>query len=156
MAILAAPGIDLDDVKPVIPSSVFMAGSHAAKHLNFVALLQQADQIGKIHMSATGGVQGWKDVAEYILYGASSVQIQTLFMVQGFGIIERMKSDLSDWMEAKGFASVQEMRGAILPKLVTFDDSLAVLWLQQKAYGAGCCRWRGLYRLWPVSGYVHF
>lgn len=122
---LAAPGIDLERVKPVIPCSVFMSGSHGAKHTNFFALLQQADQIDKIDISATGGVQGWEDIVEYILYGASSVQIQTLFMVKGLSVIEGIKRKISAWMDAKGFSSIKEMRGAILPKLLDFDHCIA-------------------------------
>ena len=149
LALLAAPGIDLENVKPVIPSSVFMSGSHAAKHTNFFALLQQADQVDKIDISATGGVQGWKDVVEYILYGASSIQIQTLFMMKGFGIIEGMKQKISDWMDAKGFSSVKEMRGAIFPKLLTFDQCIEAYGLtkgkvlavvdRDKCTGCGVC-----------------
>lgn len=125
LAVLAAPGIDLEKIKPIIPCSVFMSGSHGAKHTNFFALLQQADQIDKIDISATGGVQGWEDIVEYILYGASSVQIQTLFMVKGLGIIKGMKQKISEWMDAKEFSSIKEMRGAILPKLLTFDHCIA-------------------------------
>jgi dihydropyrimidine dehydrogenase (NAD+) subunit PreA len=124
LALLAAPGIDLDKVKPVIPSSVFISGSHGAKHTNFFALLQQADQIDKIDISATGGVQGWEDIVEYILYGASSVQIQTLFMIKGFEIIEEMKRKISNWMDEKGYSSIKEMRGAVLPEILSYNECI--------------------------------
>lgn len=128
-AFLAAPGIDLDTVSPVIPSSVFLSGSSGAKYANFFALLRQADQINKIHVSASGGVQRWEDIVEYILYGASSVQIQTLFMLRGFGIIEKMKKKISSWMDTRGFSSIAEMRGSIISRLLPFNQCIA-------AYGA--------------------
>lgn len=125
IALPAAPGIRLDQVEPSIPTSVFLSGSKAAKHLNFVSLLNLRDQCKDIHISATGGAQSWSDVVEFIMYGAGSVQIQTLFLQKGLGIIEGMKKQISTYMDSKGFASVEEMKGVIFPKLITFDEAIS-------------------------------
>lgn len=125
IAIPAAPGIRLDQVEPSIPASVFLSGSKAAKHLNFVSLLNLKEQCKDIHISASGGVQGWSDVIEYVMYGAGSVQIQTLFLQKGLGIIEGMKREISAYMDSKRFASIEEMKGVIFPKLITFDEAIS-------------------------------
>jgi NAD-dependent dihydropyrimidine dehydrogenase PreA subunit len=125
IAIPAAPGISLDQMEPSIPSSVFLSGSKAAKHLNFVSLLTLSQQCKDIHISATGGAQGWSDVIEYIMYGASSVQIQTLFLQKGLGIIEGMKNEISSYMNSKRFSSIDEMKGTIFPKLVSFHEAIS-------------------------------
>jgi len=121
----AAPGIKLDEIEPVIPSSVGMTGSKAAKHTNFVALLGQAGQDQDIHVSVSGGTQTWSDIVEFVMYGASSVQIQTLFMLKGMGLIKEFKKNISDYMDSKGFGSIEEMKGVILPKLLAFDEAIA-------------------------------
>ena len=125
IAFLAAPGIDLETVEPNIPTSVFLSGSSVAKHTNFVSLLMMRDQFQKIHIAATGGTRGWKDVVEFIMYGASSVQSQTLFMEKSPAIIQNMKRDIANYMDSKGFGSIDEMKGAILGKLISFDEALA-------------------------------
>ncbi|HLA27014.1 MAG TPA: 4Fe-4S binding protein, partial [Syntrophales bacterium] len=125
MAMPAAPGINLDEVEPVMPSSVFISGSKVAKHASFVALLAQAGQHRDIHVSISGGTQIWSDVVEFLMYGASSVQVQTLFLHKGMGVIKGFKKSISDYMDSKGFGSIEEMKGVILPKLLTYDEVIA-------------------------------
>ncbi|MDO8786065.1 MAG: tRNA-dihydrouridine synthase, partial [Syntrophales bacterium] len=125
MVFPAAPGINLDKIEPLIPSSVGITGSKVAKHASFVALLGQAGQYRDIHVSISGGTQTWRDVVEFIMYGASSIQVQTLFMQKGMGLIKEFKRNISDYMDSKGFGSIDEMKGAILPKLLTHDEVIA-------------------------------
>lgn len=125
VAFLASPGIDLETGEPEIPTSVFLSGSSVAKHTNFVALLTMKNQYKDIHISATGGTRSWRDVVEYIMYGAETVQIQTLFMEKGLALVEKMKKDISAYMDLKAYRTVGDMKGAILGKLISFDDALA-------------------------------
>ena len=143
-------GINLEAIEPQIPSSVFISGSKVAKHTNFVALLNLQDQFKDIHISSTGGTQNWRDIVEFIMYGASSVQVQTLFLQKGMGLIEKFKKEISNYMDSKGFDSIEEMKGAILPKLLTFDEvistygetkgKIVVAADQEKCIGCGVCQ----------------
>ena len=145
----AAPGINLDKVEPVMPSSVGISGSKVAKHASFVALLGQGGQYRDIHVSISGGTQIWSDVVEFLMYGASSVQVQTLFLHKGMGLIKGFKKSISDYMDSKGFGSIEEMKGAILPKLLTYDEVIATYGAtkgkivvsvdQEKCIGCGVC-----------------
>ena len=149
MGFPAAPGIKLDEIEPVMPSCVFNFGSKVAKYANFVVLLGQGGQYQDIHVSITGGTQTWSDVIEFIMYGASSVQVQTLFMQKGMGLIKEFKRNISDYMDSKGFGSIDEMKGAILPKLLTYDEVIATYGAtkgkivvsvdQEKCIGCGGC-----------------
>lgn len=126
VAFLASPGINLDTVEPEIPTSVFLSGSHVAKHTNFVALTTLQDQYKDIHIGATGGAKGWKDIVEYIMYGAGSVHSQTLFMEKGPWLVETIKKDISAYMDDKGFDCLDDMKGIVFDKLISFDESLSV------------------------------
>ena len=121
----AAPGIDLESMEPVVPSAVFLSGSRASKYTTFRLLLSLSGISRDVHLSDHGGVRNWQDAAEFILYGAGSVQAQTIFMVKGFSAIAEMKRGLEAFMEKHGFSSLSAMRGAILPKLVSFDEVIA-------------------------------
>ena len=115
----------------------------------FTFPLTQADQHKDIHVSVTGGTQKWSDIVEFIMYGASSVQVQTLFLQKCMGLIREFKRNISDYMDSKGFGSIEEMKGAILPKLLTFDEAIAtygetkgkivVSVDQEKCIGCGVC-----------------
>jgi len=60
--------------------------------------------------------------AEYILVGASTVQVGTAVMFQGYKIVEKMKKGLSAYMDEKGFESVAQMRGYILPQITAHEE----------------------------------
>jgi len=123
---LASPGIDLETLEPKVPGAVFISGSKLYKYITCKALLTVSKMARETHFSAHGGVQDWKDVAEFILYGARSVQAQSVFMLKGFKAIADMKKGLASFMDRKGFASIEAMRGAMVRKVLTFDEMVAL------------------------------
>ncbi|MDP2727047.1 MAG: 4Fe-4S binding protein, partial [Dehalococcoidia bacterium] len=44
----------------------------------------------------------------------------------GFKVIADMRKGLADYMDRKGFASIEAMRGAIVRKVLTFDEMVAL------------------------------
>lgn len=123
---LASPGIDLETLEPKVPGAVFISGSRLYKYVTCKALLTVSKMARDMHFSAHGGVQDWKDAAEFILYGARSVQAQSVFMLKGFKVIADMKKGLSDYMDRKGFTSIEAMRGAMVRKVLTFDEMVSL------------------------------
>jgi dihydropyrimidine dehydrogenase (NAD+) subunit PreA len=73
-------------------------------------------------ISAMGGITTWKDAAEFLLLGAGSLQVCTAAMHYGYRIIEDLCDGLSNWMDAKGFSSIAEVRGKSLPQISDFKD----------------------------------
>src|SRR6201994_2801678 len=70
-----------------------------------------------IPMSGIGGVANWRDAAEFILMGCGTVQVCTAAMHYGYRIVEDMIDGLSNWMDEKGFATIEHFRGRSLPKV---------------------------------------
>jgi dihydropyrimidine dehydrogenase (NAD+) subunit PreA len=68
-----------------------------------------------------GGISTWRDAAEFMLLGATSVQICTAVMHYGFRIIEDLCDGLSHWMDSKGFRTIDEFVGASLPRISDFN-----------------------------------
>jgi len=62
-------------------------------------------------ISAIGGIGTWRDAAEFIALGAGSVQVCTAAMHYGFRIVDDMIAGLSNWMDAKGYAQLEDFRG---------------------------------------------
>jgi len=63
----------------------------------------------RIPISGIGGVSTWQDAAEFVALGARSVQVCTAAMHYGFRIVEDMIDGLSEYLDAKGFASLSEL-----------------------------------------------
>lgn len=63
-------------------------------------------------MSGIGGISTWRDAAEFMSLGASSVQVCTAAMHYGFKIVEDMIDGLNNWMDEKGYATLEDFRGA--------------------------------------------
>ena len=76
--------------------------------LKWVALLS-----GRIScdIAASGGIQDWQGIIKQLLAGASSVQICSLFLRKGAGIIPELLDGISSWMNDNKFGSVEDFRG---------------------------------------------
>jgi len=64
-----------------------------------------------------GGISRWEDAVEYILLGASAVQVCTAVMWNGYGIVREMKKGLTEYLTRRGYSSPEELRGKTLSRL---------------------------------------
>jgi dihydropyrimidine dehydrogenase (NAD+) subunit PreA len=76
----------------------------------------------KIPISACGGISTWEDVVEYTMLGATTVQICTSVMWNGYGVFKTLLEGLSGYMEREGLTSLEGIRGKTLPYIVTIDE----------------------------------
>jgi dihydropyrimidine dehydrogenase (NAD+) subunit PreA len=68
-------------------------------------------------VSGIGGISGWREAAEFLLLGCSSLQVCTAVMHYGYRVVEDMLDGLSNWMDEKGFATLEDFRGRSLPRI---------------------------------------
>ena len=66
-------------------------------------------------ISGTGGVTTWRDAAKFMTLGCGTVQVCTAPMAYGFKIVQEMISGLSQWMDKKGYTSINDFMGAAVP-----------------------------------------
>lgn len=76
----------------------------------------------RIPISGIGGIENWRDAVEFILLGATSVQVCTAVMHYGFGIIREMIVGLERYMDEKGFKNLEDFRGKALPNVLHWED----------------------------------
>ncbi|MBI4376329.1 MAG: NAD-dependent dihydropyrimidine dehydrogenase subunit PreA [Elusimicrobia bacterium] len=79
--------------------------------LNMVSQIATDPPTRGLPISGIGGISTWADAVEFMLLGATSVQLCTAVMHYGFRIIEELNAGLSDWMEGKGFSKTSEFIG---------------------------------------------
>jgi len=89
--------------------------------LHMVAALARDPRI-TVPISGIGGIATWRDAAEFIALGSTSVQVCTAAMHYGFRIVEDMIEGLSNYLDEKGMASVRELRGRALPAFVEWGE----------------------------------
>ncbi len=110
--------VDLDTMSP--EPSIDGKGSHggycgpAVKPiaLNMVAEIARDPETAGLPISGIGGITTWRDAAEFMALGAGTVQVCTAAMTYGFRIVEEMTAGLSDWMDEKGYAYVDDVHRA--------------------------------------------
>ena len=65
--------------------------------LHFIADMAKCEALA-LPLSGIGGIETWIDALEYILLGASTIQVTTGIMHYGYRIVEDMIEGLSDFM----------------------------------------------------------
>lgn len=120
-------GVDIDSGE-LIPSvnGKGTHGGYCGPAVKPIALGMVADcasdpQVG-IPISGIGGISSWKDAVEFILMGATGVQVCTAVMHHGFSIIKPMIKGLNDYLDEKGFASVMDLVGRSVPRYGSWGE----------------------------------
>ena len=69
-----------------------------------------------IPISGIGGISSWQDAVEFMLMGATGVQVCTAAMHHGFRIVEDMIEGLDHYLDDKGISSVMDLIGKSVEK----------------------------------------
>ncbi len=121
-------GVDLDTLE--LTPSIGGKGGHggyagpAVKPiaLNMLSALGTDEMVSRsgLPISGMGGIATWEDAAQFLLLGASSLQVCTAVMHHGYRIIEDLCDGLSNWMDEKGFATITDVVGQSLHRVSEF------------------------------------
>jgi len=126
--IQSVTGINLDTLVPnpnVAGKSVFGGYCGPAVKpiaLKFLTTLGQDATTRNVPVSGIGGVSTWKDAVEFMLLGATNVQVCTAVMTRGFRIIEDLCEGLNNWMDEKGFVRATDFIGKSLPTMINWEE----------------------------------
>ncbi|MDR3565159.1 MAG: NAD-dependent dihydropyrimidine dehydrogenase subunit PreA [Negativicutes bacterium] len=140
-------GVDLDTFSPqpaVADYSTYGGYSGAAVKPIGLRVVAQLAQNFPLPISGIGGIASWEHAAEYMLLGASTVQIGTAVMLEGYGIINDLIGGMTDYLHRKHFSSVQELVGKSVNRLTDFaglkkDSSLVARINRTLCVNCGLC-----------------
>ena len=77
------------------------------------------DPAFKLPISGIGGISNWRDAVEFLLLGASSVQVCTEVMLHGYRVVEDMIEGLENYMDDHGMKTLNDIVGRATP---TFSE----------------------------------
>jgi dihydropyrimidine dehydrogenase (NAD+) subunit PreA len=89
--------------------------------LNMVSELARDAEVN-VPISGIGGISTWRDAAEFLLLGATTVQVCTAVMHYGYRIVEDMIDGLSNYLDDKGFLSVNDIIGRSVPRVTDWGN----------------------------------
>ncbi|BFK81010.1 NAD-dependent dihydropyrimidine dehydrogenase subunit PreA [Clostridium baratii] len=90
--------------------------------LRFIYELSKNEKLKGIPISGIGGIETWEDALEFILLGASNLQVTTGIMQYGYRIVEDMISGLSHFMDERGFDKLEDMVGLAVKNIIPAED----------------------------------
>ncbi len=117
--------VDLDRMAPApVVDGLGTHAGYSGPAVKPIALRMVGDiarALPDLPISGMGGIGGWRDAAEFVALGAGSVQVCTAAMHHGFRIIEDMVGGLSNWMDGKGYRTLEDFRGLAVPRYVPWS-----------------------------------
>ena len=108
---LLGMAIDAEKRKPLL-STVTGGMSGAAVKPIALRMVWQVAQAVKIPVIGLGGIMNWRDAVEFILAGASAIQIGTANFIDPT-ITLKVVEGINDYLDRHGFASVADLVGAL-------------------------------------------
>jgi len=89
--------------------------------MNMVAEIARDAETRGLPISAIGGITTWRDAVEFMALGAGTAQVCTAAMTYGFKIVEDMIAGLSNWMDEKGFSTLDDFIGRAVPNVTDWQ-----------------------------------
>lgn len=86
--------------------------------LRFISDLANSNDLKGMHISGMGGIETWSDAMEFMLLGASSLQVTTSVMQYGYRIIDDLLEGIKVYMTRKGIKNLKSMIGAASASVV--------------------------------------
>lgn len=113
--------VDIETQRPILHGNFAGVGGPWAKYYTFRHVAEAARAM-TLPISATGGVITGEDAIKYILLGATTVQILSVIMVNGWESIGTIHRQIAEYMERKNIRSLEEIRGKALWAMTEPDE----------------------------------
>jgi dihydroorotate dehydrogenase (NAD+) catalytic subunit len=105
-----AMAIDTETAMPILSNRVGGLSGSAVKPIALRCVYEIYEQV-KVPIIGCGGVTSWHDAVEFLLAGASAVQIGTAVATKGPSVFKAVARGIDAYLKKKGFRSVDEIVG---------------------------------------------
>jgi dihydroorotate dehydrogenase (NAD+) catalytic subunit len=107
---LMGMAIDIDFRRPILANKT---GGLSGPAIKPVALrcVWEVSQAVEIPVIGCGGISTWRDAVEFLMAGASALQIGTAIMNQGINVYKDITLGIEKFMRLNGFTNIKEVVG---------------------------------------------
>ena len=109
---LLGMAIDAEKRRPIL-STITGGMSGAAVKPIALRMVWQVSKAVKIPVIGLGGIMNWKDAVEFLLAGASAIQIGTANFIDP-AITVKVSEGINDYLDRHGFTSVKDIIGGLI------------------------------------------
>ncbi len=107
---LRAMAIDVETKRPILSNKIGGLSGTPIKPIAVRCVYEISSQ-HKIPIIGCGGISSWDDAIEFILAGASAVQIGSAVGDNWIQVFDEINKGISQYMEKNGFSKIEEMVG---------------------------------------------
>jgi len=107
---LRAMAIDIQTRLPILSAKIGGLSGPAVKPVAVRCVYELSEKL-KVPVIGVGGIVGWEDAVEFILAGASSVQIGTAILQRDLRVFSEVTDGLSKYLDENGFKNISEIVG---------------------------------------------
>ena len=108
---LTGMAVDIDSRRPLLGNSTGGLSGPAVKPIALRMVWQVAKAV-KIPVIGLGGIMNWKDAVEFMLAGASAIQIGTANFIDP-AVTVKVVEGINDYLDRHGYQSVKDIIGAL-------------------------------------------
>ncbi len=105
-----AMAIDVETALPILANTVGGLSGPAVKSIALRCVYDVYERV-KVPIVGCGGVTNWRDAVEFLLAGASAVQIGTAVALKGSNVFKAVTRGVEAYLKRKRFESVNEIVG---------------------------------------------
>ena len=109
---LLGMAIDAEKRRPIL-STITGGMSGAAVKPIALRMVWQVSKAVKIPVIGLGGIMNWKDAVEFLLAGASAIQIGTANFIDP-AVTVKVSEGINDYLDRHGFTSVKDIIGGLI------------------------------------------
>lgn len=136
-------GIDIESLQPRLNVGGISAYGGFSGNIIKPFALKAVSEIARGHgcyISATGGISNWQDAVEFMLLGATSLQICTEVMLNGYNIIIPLIEGLESYLERHSYDSLDNLIGAGFEKIDDYGKLDKNIKYQASIDNKACCK----------------
>lgn len=105
-----AMAIDIETAKPILANKFGGLSGPAIKPIAVRCVYEIYREVG-VPIIGCGGITSWQDAVEFMLAGASAIQIGTAIAFRGLQIFAQIVEGIKEYMAKKDFRSVTQIVG---------------------------------------------
>lgn len=90
--------------------------------LRFIHSMNTCDKLADVPISGMGGIETWKDAAEFLALGCENIQVTTSVMQYGYRVIDDMIEGMRLYLSSCRFGNITEIIGKASAQIIPAED----------------------------------